>query len=152
MRIAVALFEAVEELDFAGPWEVLAVWARTWPADDVELFTVAESRQPVSCGKGLRVLAERTWDELGAVDVLVYPGGRGVMRQLGDDRIRARLREVASSGTLMTSVCTGALAYATPAFSTAVRRRLTGARSKTWPRLVATSTSAPTSASSTAAT
>jgi len=70
MKIAVALFEAVEELDFAGPWEVLAVWARTWPADGVELFTVADSREPVTCAKGLRVLPDRTWDELGPVDVL----------------------------------------------------------------------------------
>jgi transcriptional regulator GlxA family with amidase domain len=112
MKIAVALFEAVEELDFAGPWEVLAVWARTWPADDVELFTVADSIEPVTCAKGLRVLADRSWDELGAVDVLVYPGGRGVMTQFGDERIRARLCDLARSGTLMTSVCTGALAYA----------------------------------------
>jgi transcriptional regulator GlxA family with amidase domain len=112
MKIAVALFDAVEELDFAGPWEVLAVWARTWPADDVELVTVADSLEPVTCAKGLRVLADRSWDELGAVDVLVYPGGRGVMTQLGDERTRARLRDLARSGTLMTSVCTGALAYA----------------------------------------
>jgi hypothetical protein len=49
--IAVALFDAVEELDFAGPWEVLSVWARTWPGDEVNLFTVAESSEPVTCAK-----------------------------------------------------------------------------------------------------
>jgi transcriptional regulator GlxA family with amidase domain len=112
ITIAVARFDAVEELDFAGPWEVLSVWARTWPGDDVADFTVAESSEPVTCAKGLRVLPERTWDWVGDVDVLVYPGGRGVMSQLGDERIRARLRRLAERGTLMTSVCTGALAYA----------------------------------------
>jgi transcriptional regulator GlxA family with amidase domain len=112
ITIAVALFDAVEELDFAGPWEVLSVWARTWPGDEVNVFTVAESREPITCAKGLRVLSERTWDWVGDVDVLVYPGGRGVMSQLGDERIRARLRRLAERGTLMTSVCTGALMYA----------------------------------------
>jgi transcriptional regulator GlxA family with amidase domain len=112
MRIAVALFEAVEELDFAGPWEVLAVWARTWPKDGVELFTVADTCEAVTCAKGLRVLPDRRWDELPAIDVLVYPGGRGIRPQLGDARIRARLSDIARAGTLMTSVCTGALVYA----------------------------------------
>ena len=40
----------------------------------------------------MRVLADRTWDELGEIDVLVYPGGRGTRPQLGDERIRARIR------------------------------------------------------------
>jgi putative intracellular protease/amidase len=69
-----------------------------WPGDEVNLFTVAESSEPVTCAEGLRVLPERTWDWFGEVDVLVYPGGRGVMSQLGDDRIRARLRRLAEKG------------------------------------------------------
>jgi transcriptional regulator GlxA family with amidase domain len=112
ITIAVALFDAVEELDFAGPWEVLSVWARTWTGDEVAVFTVAESNEPLTCAKGLRVLPERTWQSVDDVDVLVYPGGRGVMSQLGDERVRARLRRLAEEGTLMISVCTGALAYA----------------------------------------
>jgi transcriptional regulator GlxA family with amidase domain len=112
ITIAVALFDAAEELDFAGPWEVLSVWARTWTGDEVAVFTVAESNEPLTCAKGLRVLPERTWQSVDDVDVLVYPGGRGVMSQLGDERIHARLRRLAEKGTLMTSVCTGALAYA----------------------------------------
>jgi transcriptional regulator GlxA family with amidase domain len=112
IAIAVALFEGVEELDFAGPWEVLSVWARTWPGDEVSVFTVAETSEAVTCAKGLRVLPERTWESVGEAAVLVYPGGRGVMSQLGDERIRERLRRLAAAGTLMTSVCTGALVYA----------------------------------------
>jgi transcriptional regulator GlxA family with amidase domain len=112
ISIAVALFDAVEELDFAGPWEVLSVWARTWPGDDVADFTVAESSEPITCAKGLRVLPKRTWQSVDDVDVLVYPSGRGVMSQLGDERIRSRLRRLAEQGSLMASVCAGALAYA----------------------------------------
>jgi transcriptional regulator GlxA family with amidase domain len=112
LRIAIALFDRAEELDFAGPWEVLAYWANEWPEDGVEVFTVAETSQPVTCAKGLRVLPDRTWDEAGSVDVLVFPGGIGTRPQLGDERIRARLRDLAAGGTLMTSVCTGALVFA----------------------------------------
>jgi transcriptional regulator GlxA family with amidase domain len=111
MRIAIAVFEGAEELDFAGPWEVLAAWRFLYP-DDVEVVMVADSTAPVICAKGMRVVPETSWDELGDIDVLVYPGGRGTRPQLGDEKIRARLRALEQSGTLMTSVCTGALVYA----------------------------------------
>jgi transcriptional regulator GlxA family with amidase domain len=112
MRIAIALFEDAEELDWAGPWEVLATWARHWPADRVEVVTVAETPEPIRCANGLRVLADVTWGQLGAVDVLVYPGGIGTRRQLGSEEIRERLRGLAAAGTLITSVCTGSLVLA----------------------------------------
>jgi transcriptional regulator GlxA family with amidase domain len=60
----------------------------------------------------MRVLAEHTWREAGSIDVLIYPGGRATRAHLGDERIRTRLRDLHRSGTLMTSVCTGALVYA----------------------------------------
>ncbi len=112
MRIAIALFEDCEELDWAGPWEVLAFWAQSFPDDGVEVLTVADSLAPVRCAKGLRVLPDTSWPELGTIDVLVYPGGIGTRRQLADEAILERLRALASAGVLMTSVCTGSLVYA----------------------------------------
>jgi transcriptional regulator GlxA family with amidase domain len=111
MRIAIAVFEGAEELDFVGPWEVLAAWHDLYP-DEVEVCLVGEGSEPIACAKGLRILADTSWDELGDVDVLLYPGGRGTRGQLGDRRIQARLQRLKERGTLMTSVCTGALVYA----------------------------------------
>ena len=111
VRIAVAVFEGAEELDFVGPWEVLGAWRYLHP-DEVEIFLVADTTEPVTCAKGMRVLPDRTWDDAGEVDVLLYPGGRGTRAQLGNEAIRTRLRALKESGTLMTSVCTGALVYA----------------------------------------
>jgi transcriptional regulator GlxA family with amidase domain len=109
--VAIAVFEGAEELDFVGPWEVLAAWRYLHP-DEVAVTLVGDTLDPVTCTKGMRVLPETTWDELAAVDVLVYPGGFGTRAQLGDEKIRSRLRGVNESGTLMTSVCTGALVFA----------------------------------------
>ena len=112
MNIAVAVFEGAEELDWAGPWEVLSAWSSGWPDDGVEVFTVADSTDPVRCAKGLRVLTDHSWESAPPIDVLVFPGGRGTRVQLGDESVRARMRELAGRGTLMTSVCTGSLVYA----------------------------------------
>lgn len=112
MRIAIALFEGAEELDWAGPWEVLAAWATLWPDDGVEVVTVADGSGPVTCAKGLRVLPDWTWETAPAIDVLVYPGGVGTRVELEDEAVLERLRGLRDAGTLMTSVCTGALVFA----------------------------------------
>jgi transcriptional regulator GlxA family with amidase domain len=110
-RIAIFLFEESEELDWAGPWEVLAAWMKFWP-EEVSVFTIAETTGPILCAKGLRVLADHTWDDAPDFDVLIYPGGQGTRAQLGRDDIKQWVRDVQEKGTLMTSVCTGALVYA----------------------------------------
>lgn len=111
MRVAIHLFDGAEELDWAGPWEVLSCWAQEFE-DDIEVVTVADGLEPVVCAKGLRVLPDHAWDDLGPIDVLVYPGGRGTRAHLGVPAIRERLRALYADRTLMTSVCTGALVLA----------------------------------------
>ncbi len=110
--IAIALFDGAEELDWAGPWEVLAAWSEQWPDDGVEVFTLARSSDPVTCAKGLRVLPDHSWETAPAFDLLVYPGGRGTRRELKDDAVLEWLRGASERGALMTSVCTGSLVYA----------------------------------------
>jgi transcriptional regulator GlxA family with amidase domain len=113
MRIAIALFDGVEELDFAGPWEVLAYWAHDVAEAEVEVVTVAASLDPIRAVHGLRVLPDTTWDDIGAIDVLVMPGGQGTRRLITPhEPLHGRLRDIAEAGTLMTSVCTGSLVYA----------------------------------------
>jgi transcriptional regulator GlxA family with amidase domain len=111
LRLAIAVFEGAEELDFVGPWEVLAMWHVRHP-DEVEVSLVGDSREPVTCAKGMQVIPGITWDDLGEVDVLVYPGGRGTRAQLADETVLARLRGFKDAGTLLASVCTGSLVFA----------------------------------------
>jgi transcriptional regulator GlxA family with amidase domain len=116
MRVAVHLFDGAEELDWAGPYEMFGVWRMLTEQEDgtdpVDLVTVTRTPGPVTCAKGLRVLADHTWDDLGPVDVLVYPGGVGTRAHLGDDDVHAWLHGLRDAGTLLVSVCTGSLVYA----------------------------------------
>ena len=115
-RIGIALFDGAEELDWAGPWEVLAAWSQQWPDDQVEVLTLARAHELVTCAKGLKVLPDHSWASAPPLDVLVYPGGRGTRRELKDEAVLAWLRDTQRRGTLMTSVCTGALVYAAAGF------------------------------------
>lgn len=110
-RIGIFLFDGAEELDWAGPWEVLSFWGTFWP-DEVEVFTFARTSGPVTCAKGLRVLVDHELDSMPKIDVLVYPGGQGTRAHLEDLDIKAWVRQTAAGGALMTSVCTGSLVYA----------------------------------------
>jgi transcriptional regulator GlxA family with amidase domain len=112
LSIGIALFDGAEELDWAGPWEILSYWSRYRPEDNVEVFTVArDNSRPIQCGKGLRVLADHSWDSAPPIDVLVYPGGN-MSSQVGDDDVRAWVRLVHERARLTTSVCTGAFVLA----------------------------------------
>ena len=111
-RIGIFLFDGAEELDWAGPWEVLSFWAQMWPDDDVEVFTMVRDDGPVTCAKGLRVLADHSWSTAPPMDVLVYPGGIGTRAHLTDEGILEWVRKEKDRGVLMTSVCTGSLVFA----------------------------------------
>jgi transcriptional regulator GlxA family with amidase domain len=112
MRIAIFLFEGAEELDWAGPWEVLAAWSRQWPDDGVEVFSVARTDGPVTCAKGLRVLPDYTWETAPPADVVLVPGGRGTRALAQDEPVLEWVRGQHERGRLVTSVCTGALVLA----------------------------------------
>jgi len=108
--IAIGVWNGVEELDLAGPYEVLAAWAS---ADGVDrrVVTVATRPDEIRCAHGLRLVPDTTWDEVGAVEVVVLPGaGPGPLWE--DEPFLERHRVLAAGGTLMTSVCTGALVLA----------------------------------------
>jgi transcriptional regulator GlxA family with amidase domain len=108
LSIGIALYDGAEELDWAGPWEVLSYWSRWRPEDGVEVFTVArDNARPIECAKGLKVLADHSWDTAPEIDVLVVPGGKHATL-LGDEEVRAWVRSVHERARLTTSVCTGA--------------------------------------------
>lgn len=102
----------MEELDLVGPWEVLRMWQQQWPDDRVEVFTASLDDTTVTCAKGMRIVTDMPVALMGEVDVLLFPGGKGTRRYLGDEVVGDWLRHQRDDGTLMTSVCTGSLVYA----------------------------------------
>lgn len=112
MNIGIFIFDGAEELDFAGPYEVLTQWAQQASEERaIFVFTIARSSDPVRCAHGLRVLPDYAWGDAPALDLLLFPGGR-VRQFLDDEETLDWVRSVRDTGALMTSVCTGAHVYA----------------------------------------
>lgn len=103
--VGIVLYEDAEELDWAGPWEVLSALPAVGEAN---VMTIAERDGPIRCAKGLRVLPDRTFDQVDALDVLLVPGGQGSRVELANPVLLDWIRRIAPGCTWVTSVCTGA--------------------------------------------
>lgn len=111
--VGIYLFDEVEVLDFAGPFEVFTtasrVHARLHP-DTPALFhviTVAQEAGIVMARGGLRIEPEYTIDHHPSLDVLIIPGGV-VTAQLDSRPVVDWIAQCARSSTITASVCTGA--------------------------------------------
>lgn len=111
-NIGILLFSDVEELDAVGPWEVLSFWTQTHPEDGYAVFMLSQVGGLVRCAKGLSIQAHYSYDDVPAMDVLIYPGGQGTRPQLSDEAQLNWVRRQRENVALMTSVCTGSLVYA----------------------------------------
>jgi transcriptional regulator GlxA family with amidase domain len=103
------IFDGAEELDFVGPWEVFTASAMLRDGADTAVL-VAESRDPVRCAKGMRVVPDHTLDDHPALDVLLVPGGRGAReRECDNPVVTGWIAELAEQVSWVTSVCTGSV-------------------------------------------
>lgn len=110
-RVGVFVFDDAEELDVVGPYEVLAAWAALSGLRP-EVLTFSADGAGVRLAKGLRIVPERSADDVVPLHVLVYPGGRGTRMLARDPAHLAWLRGLRAEVSLLTSVCTGALVFA----------------------------------------
>lgn len=110
--IGLLLFDGVEELDAAGPWEVLAYWTQEHPEDGWSVFCLSPGGGDVIGAKNLRLGAHHALEDAPALDVLIHPGGFGTRRLLREPAHLNWIRAQRASVPLMASVCTGSLVYA----------------------------------------
>src|SRR3954453_5498260 len=84
--VAILLFNDVEELDFAGPWEVFSYFRSQRP-ELCDVHTVSEAGDQIKCAKGLRVSADHSLATAPPADILVVPGGNGRKREVDNPRV-----------------------------------------------------------------
>lgn len=111
-HLGILLFPDLEELDAIGPWEVLSYWTRNFPGDGYAVSCMSRTGDPVTCAKGLVIHPHHTLADAPPLQVLLYPGGRGVDAHLRDQTQLQWLRNQRTRVPLLTSVCTGSLVYA----------------------------------------
>jgi len=116
-RVGLLVFDGVEVLDFAGPFEVFAIArldeARRYEsASPFELELISTAPDTVTASGGLRIIPDCSFENCPALDILIVPGGRGVRRELGNPALLEWIAAQYAKVEIMASVCTGALLLA----------------------------------------
>jgi transcriptional regulator GlxA family with amidase domain len=117
LHIGIYLFDQVEALDFAGPYEVFTTASRVALKREPDLpvpFTVsaiAQDLNPVRARAGLQIVPDHSNDQHPPVDVLVVPGGV-VTAEMAKQPVTDWIARTAATSQLTASVCTGAFLLA----------------------------------------
>jgi len=111
-NIAILVFDAVELLDFTGPYEVFSVADHLLGGEHFNVFTAAVLPGTVRTSNGLKVVPDYTLEDCPPPHVLVIPGGQGARALLQQPALLEWVRIKARQAGLVMSVCTGALVLA----------------------------------------
>ncbi len=110
--VAIVLFDDVEVLDFAGPFEVFSVCGRRSQLDPFDVYTMSERGQTVRARNGLIVTPLHSFASAPSPDILLVPGGFGTRREMKNPVMLEFVARVGVRSEYLLSVCTGALVLA----------------------------------------
>jgi cyclohexyl-isocyanide hydratase len=102
-HIGILLFADMTQIDFTGPYEILA------RLPDTCVHVVAKTIDPVRTDRGLILVPTVSCADCPPLDVIVVPGGPGQQALMDDEIVLGFVRRQAAQVKYVTSVCTGAL-------------------------------------------
>jgi transcriptional regulator GlxA family with amidase domain len=117
LQIGLYVFDGVEALDFAGPFEVFTTATRMHAREHADapalmrVCTLGRTREPVRARAGLEIRSDFALDDHPGLDALIVPGGV-VTDELGKPDVIAWIATQATRVPLVASVCTGAFLLA----------------------------------------
>ena len=120
INVGILIFDEVEVLDFAGPFEVfsrtrLLKGAGSRRSDDsapFNPFTISIDKKPVTATGGLKIISDYTIKDCPKIEILIIPGGFGTRTLLNNESLLSWIKSIADQATTTSSVCTGALLLA----------------------------------------
>lgn len=115
--IGIYIFDGIEVLDFAGPYEVFTCASRVaallnpGATAPFRVVTIGQSAASVRARAGLELIPEADFSNAAQPDILIVPGGV-VDAELDKPAVIAWIAATAHKSELVASVCTGAFLLA----------------------------------------
>lgn len=113
--IAIPIYEGVDLLDVAPPYEIFQWMGEKWTEREVEVYLAAERRdQPIFTRDRFQLTPHKTFNELPRVDLVWAPGGNppDLGREMQNPAFIGFLQRCAKKAEWVTSVCGGAFLLA----------------------------------------
>ena len=145
-NVGIYLFDDVEVLDFAGPFEVFSTASRVFGREHAgvqppfRVFTVGASRAAITARGGLVVQPSFSFEDHPRIDVLLVPGGVVAAELAKPDVISWVAAWAAASGSFRRAWARAALAVSSVLRWTAARLMACSASSPTSPSRRTTAT------------
>ncbi len=112
--VGILLFNEVEVLDFAGPFEVFSI-ATLLESNEKPFIvkTISENGELVTARNGLKVKPDYSFANHPSFDIVIIPGGFGAEQiEINNSSVIEWIKNQQSRVEFMTSICTGALLLA----------------------------------------
>ncbi len=103
LQIGLVAFPGLTQLDLTGPYEVLSRLSNS------RIHLLWKTLDPILSDRGLTLLPTATFEQAIQMDVILVPGGFGVLALMEDYEAITFLRHQEKGARFVTSVCTGAL-------------------------------------------
>ena len=107
-NVGIFIFDDVEVLDFAGPFEVFSVSSELNNHRLFNVFTVGKNTTPVIAVNGLSVNPKYDFETTPNIDILIIAGGAGVRAVMKDQVILDWVNQTHQKTELTLSICSGA--------------------------------------------
>lgn len=107
-NVGLFLFDDIELLDFAGPYEVFSVTSELSDYTLFRVFSVSEDGEEIRTVNGLKVKPDFAFDNHPPIDILVIPGGVGTKKEMDKSAIVEWIRWNSDRAKMTVSVCSGA--------------------------------------------
>ena len=107
-NIGIFVFDDIELMDFAGPYEVFSVANELNSYQLCRTFTFSESSAKIKSVNGLYVIPDYTVEDCPEIDILIIPGGIGTKKILENDKILSFIKDRYNKSDFTFSVCSGA--------------------------------------------
>lgn len=113
-NVGILLFDEVEVLDFAGPFEVFSI--TTYIGCNEKAFkvhTVAQTKHLIKARNGLKIQPDYDFCDAPQFDILIIPGGYGAEEiEIHNSKIIKWIKDNINHADIVASVCTGAFLLA----------------------------------------
>jgi putative intracellular protease/amidase len=103
-RVAILLFDGVDIIDFAAPYDVFV-------NAEIDVVTVSRDGKPVTTQGGMKVVPQYSYSDVPGADAVLIPGGDTHTVQR-DPSTMDWLKQRYGTGELLMSVCNGAFTLA----------------------------------------
>lgn len=113
-NVGIFLFNEVEVLDFAGPFEVFSIAEYQDSKEKIfKVSTIAQTKNLIKARNGLKILPDYDFTDVPKLDILIIPGGYGAEEiEIHNKEVINWIVKYSEKVEILASVCTGAFLLA----------------------------------------